>query len=63
MHIVIGLMLAFILLAVFSNRGMRQCRWRAHRRTEDVLWRCAFCGAETVRPPDAKPDMCLRDNS
>lgn len=66
MHIVIGLILAFVLVAVFSNRKTRQCRWRADRSLDNDAghyFRCMHCGAETrvrdVRPPQ----ICLKPQS
>jgi hypothetical protein len=35
----------------------RDCRWREDRAAG--VWRCAFCGAETVQ--DGPPRACLRD--
>jgi hypothetical protein len=56
--IVVGLILAFVLILIFSNRRTRYCRWREDRRADaDGLrkYRCMACGAEaftsTGKPP------------
>ena len=61
MIVVVGLIIAFVLIAVFARRGMRMCRWRMDRtRDRDGLqfYRCAACGAEawTDGPP---PRRCM----
>ncbi len=63
MLVIIGLIVAFVLIAVFSNRATRQCRWREYRRGETATWTCVHCGAETVGTPGKPPRTCLRDNS
>ena len=50
MHIAIGLIVAFVLVALLSNRKTRACRWRADRRQDSEqgsYFRCMHCGAET----------------
>jgi len=56
--IVVGLIVAFVLIVIFSNRRTRYCRWRQDRRADiDGLrkYRCMACGAEaftsTGKPP------------
>ncbi|MGB7241351.1 MAG: hypothetical protein WBC93_04590 [Sulfitobacter sp.] len=60
MHIIIGLIIAFIIVAIFARRGAatRKCRWRADRtgdRGALKKYRCAACGADgftaTGNPP------------
>ncbi len=61
MIIVIGLIVAFVLVAVFSNRSTRQCRWREYRSEAESQWRCIYCGAETIGPHGKTPQVCLRE--
>ncbi|MDP5335743.1 MAG: hypothetical protein NWT12_14140 [Paracoccaceae bacterium] len=61
MLIPIGLIIAFVLIAVFARRGMRLCRWRMDRaRDRDGLqfFRCAACGAEVLVPAGKTPQDC-----
>ena len=62
MFIVIGLVLAFVLVLVFSNRRTRNCRWREDR-TQDVgrarCYRCTACGAEAFTTNGKPPLDCL----
>lgn len=58
----IGLVVVFVLVAIFARPDMRACRWRADRsrdRDGESYWRCAACGAEcfTAGKP---PQDCLR---
>lgn len=62
MIVVLGLILAFILLLVFSKPALRHCRWRESRRAEESLWRCAYCGAEIAGAPGVPPKVCLRNS-
>lgn len=61
MFIPIGLIVAFILIAVFARREMRLCRWRMDR-TQDrdgmQFYRCAACGAEVLVPQGKTPQDC-----
>lgn len=60
MIVVAGLVLAFVLIAVFSNRATRGCRWREYPRGgQDSRWVCAACGAETRAPRGKAPGICL----
>ncbi len=66
MIVIAGLILAFVLIVLFSNRATRYCRWRADRLGDGPrgrCYRCAACGAvaftDTGKPPDwcaARPD-------
>ncbi|WP_295313142.1 hypothetical protein [Roseobacter sp.] len=63
MHIVIGLIIAFIIVAIFARRkrGTRLCRWRADRngdRGSLRKYRCAACGAEAFTASDGPPQGC-----
>lgn len=60
---IVGLVAAFILVAVFSNRATRQCRWRARRGSggdKTHEFKCMACGAETVTRDGKPPRTCLR---
>jgi hypothetical protein len=64
MHIVIGLIVAFVLVALLSNRKTRHCRWRADRSqdtAESSYFRCMHCGAETRTEGARVPKLCLRE--
>ncbi|WP_116598331.1 hypothetical protein [Primorskyibacter marinus] len=60
MVIVLGLIVAFILVALFSNRATRGCRWREYPGEDHSVWRCAFCGEQTTGPRGKPPKLCLR---
>ena len=62
MIVIVGLIVAFVLIAVFSNRKTRQCRWREYPGDLDSRWVCVNCGAETRGPKRSEPKLCLRDN-
>lgn len=58
MLVVAGLIIAFVLVLILSNRRMRACRWRADRRQDregHSYFRCMACGAQvfttTGKPP------------
>jgi hypothetical protein len=58
--VVVGLVLAFVLIAVFSNRATRGCRWREYPgEGGESRWVCAACGAEAVGPRGRAPRRCL----
>ncbi|WP_299968305.1 hypothetical protein [uncultured Roseobacter sp.] len=66
MHIVIGLLVAFVLVAIFArrNRGVRRCRWREDRagnRGSLRKYRCAACGAEAFTAEKGTPRKCLAE--
>ncbi len=63
MLILLGLLVAFVLLLLFSRPALRHCRWRETRGAQDSLWRCAYCGAETRGPRGVPPKVCLRDTA
>lgn len=63
MHIVIGLIIAFALIALLSNRKTRGCRWRMDRaRNQDgkTYYFCAACGAEDFTADGKPPKICLK---
>ncbi|MDQ2092111.1 hypothetical protein [Marimonas arenosa] len=58
-----GLIVAFLLILLFSNRPMRHCRWRAQGRgngEKSCKFRCMACGAETITADGQPPRECLR---
>ena len=61
MLVAAGLVVAFVLIAVFSNRRTRACRWREYPRDgAESRWACVQCGAETTGPRGRPPQVCLR---
>ncbi len=63
MIVIVGLIVAFVLIAVFSNRATRNCRWREYPAPVESTWRCVQCGAETTAPRGKAPKVCLRDQN
>lgn len=66
MHIVIGLIVAFVVVALFarSNKHTRRCRWRQDRsgdRGSLRKYRCAACGAEAFTAAKGPPRDCKSD--
>ncbi|TMM51895.1 hypothetical protein FDT80_12685 [Sulfitobacter sabulilitoris] len=62
--VVIGLIVAFVLVVIFSRRGTRACRWRADRTGDKGAlrkYRCAACGAEAFTATDGPPRDCKAD--
>lgn len=60
MHILIGLIIAFIVVALLSNRKTRHCRWREYRQEMGSRWRCVHCGHEIMGAQGQTPKRCLR---
>ncbi len=60
MFVIIGLIIAFVLIAVFSNRATRLCRWRERRSETGSTWTCIHCGARVEGQEDKPPTTCLR---
>ena len=61
MLVAAGLIVAFVLVVLFSNRATRACRWREYpAATGDSRWTCVQCGAETTGPRGKPPQVCLR---
>jgi hypothetical protein len=62
MLVALGLVLAVVLVAIYSRPAMRGCRWRedraAHRAAGRTAWRCAACGA-TAETDGIAPRRCL----
>lgn len=63
MHIVIGLILTFVVMALLSKRRTRRCRWRMDRsqsREGQTYFKCMACGAEAFQPDASPPDVCRK---
>jgi hypothetical protein len=61
MLVIVGLFVAFVLVAIFARRGVRGCRWRMDRTREREgmqYFRCAACGAEALVPKGKSPQDC-----
>ncbi|SLN53324.1 hypothetical protein ROA7450_02726 [Roseovarius albus] len=66
MIIVAGLLVAFILVVLFSNRRTRNCRWRENRRDNQpgqYKFKCMTCGAEVFTSNGKPPLDCARNPS
>ncbi|MGH1464342.1 MAG: hypothetical protein ACRBBQ_03185 [Cognatishimia sp.] len=66
MHILIGLILAFVLVAVFSNRKTRYCRWRMDKRRDQDgqrFYLCTYCGQSGFTENGKPPKLCLRKSA
>ncbi len=66
MLVVVGLVIAFILVAIYarSKRGRRNCRWREERSGDkgDLRkYRCAACGAAAFTAAKGPPERCFAD--
>ena len=61
MLVVLGLIIAFVLIAVFSNRATRQCRWREYRHENGSRWTCVQCGATVEGTRGETPTECLKN--
>ena len=67
MHIILGLVIVFIVVAIVArrNRDTRQCRWRADRSGDHGAlrkYKCSYCGAETFTSDGKPPKLCKRDH-
>ncbi|MFU8865366.1 MAG: hypothetical protein ACNA7O_15755 [Rhodobacterales bacterium] len=61
MLVIVGLFVAFVLVAIFAKRGTRGCRWRMDKtrdRDGKRYFRCAACGAEELVPIGKSPQDC-----
>lgn len=59
---VVGLVVVFVLLLVFSNRRTRGCRWREDRTRDDARGRCYHCmacGAVSFTKTGRPPKICF----
>lgn len=64
MIIVIGFVIAFILIVIFSRPGTRHCRWRRDRRRDEdgqFYHRCMHCGHEVWTETAKPPKICYSD--
>lgn len=63
MHIVIGLIIAFVIIAIAARgrKTSRACRWRAEKSGDRGAlrkYRCAACGAEAFTATRGTPNQC-----
>ena len=64
MVIVVGLIVAFVLVLIFSDRKTRNCRWREDRTLEaggGRAYRCMTCGAVDRTSTGKPPKHCKAD--
>lgn len=64
MIIIVGLLIAFILIVIFSNPATRRCRWREDRRGDHDgarKYKCIACGA-TAFTTTGKPPLDCKAN-
>ncbi len=62
MFVPIGLIIAFVLVVIFTKRSTRKCRWRENRRRDhdgQKYFKCMICGAETFTENGKDPEVCL----
>ena len=60
---IVGLIVAFVLIAIYSRPATRGCRWRRMKSgdTENLKkFRCAACGEEAYTRNGAPPKTCLK---
>ncbi|MCQ0092067.1 hypothetical protein [Roseovarius sp. M141] len=65
MVIVVGLIVAFVLVLIFSDRKTRNCRWREDRTLDagnGRAYRCMACGALTHTTDGKPPKDCKADD-
>lgn len=66
MIVAVGLLVAFVLVLMFSSPGTRACRWRADRKRDaggKSFYACAACGAHSLCADGKPPTVCLRSNA
>lgn len=54
--------IAIVLIRIYSNPSTRGCRWRMDRsrnRDGTTCFRCSACGAEVWQPTEAPPKLCV----
>ncbi len=62
MLVIVGLFVAFVVVAIFAKQGTRGCRWRRDKtRDRDGLhfFRCAACAEEALASRGKTPQTCL----
>ena len=67
MHIVLGLLVAFVIVVLLTRTraATRNCRWRQERSGDRGAlrkYRCATCGAEAYTASDGPPETCRDPN-
>jgi len=64
MIFIVGFVVVFILIAIFSRPATRQCRWREDRRRGGTgrkkTYVCAACGAQALTADGKPPRDCRR---
>lgn len=60
MLVILGLVAAFVLIALFSDPRRRQCRWREYPGEAESEWVCVQCGARQTGPKGRAPRTCFR---
>lgn len=66
MIVAVGLLVAFVLVLMFSSPGTRACRWRADRKRDadgQSFYACAACGAGILCADGKPPTTCLRSHA
>ncbi len=68
MHVVIGLIAAFVIVALVARRRKttRNCRWRADKKGDKGSlrkYRCAACGGEAFTAKNGPPNKCVAENA
>ena len=63
MHIVVGLLIAFVIVVLYARqtRATRRCRWRQETSGNDGpknKYRCASCGAVAFTDHGGPPRHC-----
>ncbi len=61
MHLLLGLLIAFVLVLLLTNRKTRNCRWRANRRADrdgQAAYHCVTCGARALTSDGQAPRQC-----
>lgn len=63
----VGVIVAIVLIAHYSNTASRDCRWREDRRRttsgDEQAYVCAACGAVAFTTNHKPPFDCRRPNS
>jgi hypothetical protein len=63
MHIIIGLLIVFLVMALLRNRKTRYCRWRRDKSGDKgnlQKYHCVTCGYEAYTAQKGEPKTCGR---
>ena len=66
MLVIVGLVIAFVLVAIYAKPKIRACRWREDRTVSmpgQTAFHCVGCGARTFTSNGKPPLDCLKDRS